>query len=816
MTECREAIDQKYIGARARSKEGPRHVTGRGLFTDDFTLPGMLQAMILRSPHAHAKINSVDPSEALKNANVMAVITPTDVKQLTKPFKPGRYAAGLKRPIDEYAGAIEKVRYVGEPIGAVAARDRGTAEDALELIQVDYEPLRSVVDVREAIKPSSATLFDELDTNLAWTGSLQYGDIDAAFKSADRVVKENLKIHRYSSTPLEPFVVIASYDAASKRLTVWVTAQVPEVIYDGLREALGLQDIRVIIPDVGGGFGQKIHLIRKYVVLVSLLAIKSGRPVKWIEDRSEHMMAGGHACAQEFEAEAAVKNDGTVLGLRFNEYDDVGGSISTLTIHFTNKLNNLSNTYRTPAIQMTGNAVVTNKCPVIPNRGIGKPGMCYLWERMMDRVAQALDLSPIEVRRKNLIEPSEMPYRTISGNIYDSGDYPGLLSTLLEKIDYDRLREEQRKAREQGKLMGIGVVIGVEPGGRNAARDMAIFPEMKEPPGSGGVNGATIKLEKNGTLTLHLGSPNCGQAHETTTAQVAAEILGIAPDQISTSIPFDSDLSPWGVAAANSGNNFHLYDIGAIHGAASKLKEKILQLAGHVLNTEPQELTIENSVVQVPGSASKKVTFAELGRIAYNNQHLIPDNMEAGLQATHYYTFPHAKPNIVPSADRLVRAQFTFSAGAHAAVVEVDKATGKVEVLRYLIVGDNGTVINPDVVNGQVYGSAAHGIAVALGEGFMYSAEGQPLTITYLDYGKCSTAETPRVEVIHRPSPSPFTPLGQKAAGEGAAIPSPAAIASAVEDALKPFGVKICDLPLTPELVWRLANHNPETERRSY
>jgi 2-furoyl-CoA dehydrogenase large subunit len=805
-----------FIGSRTRSKEGPRHVSGKGLYTDDFILPGMLQAMILRSPHAHAKILSVDPSQALTNPNVISVITPDDIKQNTKPFKPGRYAAGLNRPIDEYAGAVDKVRYVGEPLGAIAARDRGTAEDALELVMVEYEPIRPVVDVREAIKPSSATLFDELGSNLAWHGSLQYGDIDGAFKAADRVVKENLKIHRYSSTPLEPFVVMASYDSASKRLTVWVTAQVPEVIYDGLREALGLQDVRVIIPDVGGGFGQKIHLIRKYVVLVALLSMKTGRPVKWVEDRSEHMMAGGHACAQEFEAEAAVKNDGTVLGLRFKEYDDVGGSISTLTIHFTNKLNNLSNTYRTPSIAMEGYAVVTNKCPVIPNRGIGKPGMCYIWERMMDRVAQDLNMSPIEVRRKNLIQPSEMPYRTISGNVYDSGDYPGLLSTLLEKIDYDKLREEQKREREKGRLIGIGIVVGVEPGGRNAARDMAIFPEMKEPPGSGGVNGATIKLEKNGTIALHLGSPNCGQAHETTTAQVAADILGTSPDQISTSIPFDSDLSPWGVAAANSGNNFHLYDIGAIHGAAKKLREKVVKLAAHLLNADAAELTIENGVVQVPGSATKKVTFAELGRIAYNNQHLIPDDMEAGLQATFYYTFPHAKPNIVPGADRLVRAQFTFSAGAHAAIIEVDKATGKVEILRYLIVGDNGTVINPDVVNGQVYGSAAHGIAVALGEGFIYSPEGQPLTVTYLDYGKCSTAETPKVEVIHRPSPSPFTSLGQKAAGEGAAIPSPAAIASAVEDALTPFGVKITDLPLTPEVVWRLANHNPDSVRRSY
>jgi 2-furoyl-CoA dehydrogenase large subunit len=808
--------DKKFIGNRSRSKEGPRHVTGRGLYTDDFTLPGMLQAMILRSPHAHAKIVSVDPSEALRNPNVVGVITPEDIKSNSKPFKPGRYSAGLKRPIDEYASAIDKVRYVGEPVAAVAARDRGNAEDALELIAVDYEPLRPVVDVREAIKPSSATLFDELGSNLAWHGSLNYGDIDGAFKSADRIVKENLKIHRYSSTPLEPFVVIASYDAASKKLTVWVTAQVPEVIYDGLREALGLQDIRVIIPDVGGGFGQKIHLIRKYVVMTSLLAMKTGRPVKWIEDRSEHMMAGGHACAQEFEAEAAVKNDGTVLGLRFKEYDDVGGSISTLTIHFTNKLNNLSNTYRVRNIALEGYAVVTNKCPVIPNRGIGKPGMCFVWERMMDRVAQELNLNPIDVRRKNLIQPHEMPYATPSGNIYDSGDYPGLLQGLLEKIDYEKLREEQKREREKGRLLGIGIVIAVEPGGRNAARDMAIFPEMKEPPGSGGINGATIKLEKNGTLALFLGSPNCGQAHETTTAQVAAEVLGTTPEQVSTTIPFDSDLSPWGVAAANSGNNFHLYDIGAVHGAATKLKEKVLKLAGHVLNVDPAQLTIENSTVQLPGSASKKVTFAELGRIAYNNQHLIPDDMEAGLQATFYYTFPHAKPNIVPGADRLVRAQFTFSAGAHAAIVEVDKATGKVKVLRYLIVGDNGTVINPDVVNGQVFGSAAHGIAVALGEGFIYSSEGQPLTVTYLDYGKCSTEETPKVEVVHRPSPSPFTTLGQKAAGEGAAIPSPAAIASAVEDALTPFGVKVTDLPLTPEAVWRLVNNNPETVRRFY
>jgi 2-furoyl-CoA dehydrogenase large subunit len=793
-----------YIGKPTRSKEGPRHATGGGHFTDDIVLPGMLQAMILRSPHAHARILGGDAREALALPGVMAAVVPSDIVKHTKPFKPGRYAAGLRKPIAEYATAVEKVRYMGEPVAAVAARDRGTAEDALELIAIDYDALPAVVETADAMKPSSALLYEELESNIAWKGSLTYGDINGAFKSADKIVKEHLKIHRYSSTPLEPFAIIADYDAASRKLTVWVNAQVPEVIYDALREALELEDIRVIIPDIGGGFGQKIHLIRKYVVIVSLLAIQSGRPVKWIEDRSEHMMAGGHSCAQEFDVEAAVKKDGTVLGLKFREIDDVGGTTSTLTIHFTNKLNNLANTYKVQNISLEGWSVLTNKCPVIPNRGIGKPGMCYIWERTMDRIAEELALSPIDVRRINLIQPGQMPYTTPSGNVYDSGDYPGLLETALEKIGYDKLREEQKRARESGRLFGLSVVIGVEPGGRNAARDIAIFPEMKESPGSGGVNGATIKLEKNGTIALYLGSPNCGQSHETTTSQVAADVLGIPPEKISISTPFDSDLAPWGVSAANSGNNFHLYDIGAVHGAATKLKEKILSIAAHVLRANPGDLKIEDGAVLAPGSPIKKLTLAELGKIVYGNQALLPKGAEAGLQATFYYTFPHAEPNMVPGPDRKVRAQFTFSAAAHAAVVEVDRETGKVHVLRYLIVGDNGTIIHPNVVNGQIYGSAAHGISVALGEGFVYNSDGQLLTLTYTDYGKSSTEETPKVEIIHKPSPSPFTTLGQKAAGEGAAIPSPAAIAAAVEDALKPLGVKVRDLPLSPERVWNL------------
>jgi 2-furoyl-CoA dehydrogenase large subunit len=731
------------------------------------------------------------------------------------------------------------VRYVGEPVAVAAADTRAAAEDALELIDVEYEPLQAVGSPDAAVAPGAPLIYEELASNVAWQGQVSYGDVDAAFQRADRIVQENLKIHRYSSTPLEPFACLVEH--TPERLTIWCNSQSPDVIYDAITEALGIENVRVIVPDIGGGFGQKIHLIRKYAVLTALMAVKTGRPVKWIEDRSEHMMAGGHSCEQEFDVEAAVRDDGEVLGLKIVDTDDVGGSISTLTIHFTNKLNNLFNTYKVQHLRLEGRSVLTNRCPVVPNRGIGKPGMCFVWERMMDRIAQELGLDAIAVRRRNLIAKDQFPYTTPNGNIHGSGDYTTLLDKVLANVGYEQFRKRQAASRVgralsgspgQGSLLartlpgsrgepdkarptynsllGIGVVIGIEPGGRNAARDMAIFPQSKQMPGAGGVEGATVKLEKNGAVTFRLGSPSCGQSHETTAAQIIADVLGIRPERIAMVGTFDSSLSPWGVSSSNSGNNFHLYDVGAIHGAATRLRDKVLTLAAHVLKTERTLLRIEDGVIarRVPhsGPAVESVSFAELGKIAYANQALLPPGMEGGLEATYYHSHPHADPLMLPDMRGRVRAQYTFSSAAHAAVVEVDPDTGRVRVLRYVIVSDNGTLINPAVVDGQIYGSAAHGISVALGEGFVYGADGQLLTLTLLDYGKSTTLETPNIEIEHYPVPDPFTTLGQKAAGEGAAIPSPAAIASAVEDALSPFGVKVRHLPLSPERVWQLIN----------
>jgi 2-furoyl-CoA dehydrogenase large subunit len=795
-------MTRRYVGTSTRSQEAPRHVAGRGRFVDDVVLPRMLHAFILRSPYAHARIAAVRVDEARQSPGVFDVIAPDDVRRESRPFKPGRYAAGLRVAIPEYATAIDKVRYVGEPVAMIAADTRPRAEDALERLAVDYEPLAAVTSIETAVAPSAPLIYDELGSNVAWEGQVAYGDVDRAFAGADRIVRERLSIHRYSSTPLEPFACMAEH--TPERLTIWCNSQSPDVIYEAVTEALGFDRIRVIVPDVGGGFGQKIHLIRKYAVLTALMAVRTGRPVKWIEDRSEHMMAGGHSCGQAFEVEAAVRADGEVLGLKIRDTDDVGGSVSTLTIHFTNKLNNLFNTYRVQHLRLEGRSVVTNKCPVVPNRGIGKPGMCFIWERMMDAVARELVLDPIAVRRRNLVRADEFPYTTPNGNIHGSGDYEALLDRALANIGVDQVRTRQQALRTEGRFLGLGVVIGLEPGGRNAARDMAIFPTSTQMPGAGGVEGATVKIEKNGAVVFTLGSPSCGQSHETTAAQIIADALGVAPDRVSITGTYDSALSPWGVSSSNSGNNFHLYDVGAVHGAAMRLRGKVLTLAAHLLQADRSSLDVDAGVVSARTGTNRSISFAELGRVAYANQALLPDGFEPGLQETYYHSHPHADPRMLPDAEGRVRAQYTFSSAAHAAVVEVDAATGRVRVLRYVIVSDNGTLINPGVVDGQIYGSAAHGISVALGEGFVYGDDGQLLTLTLLDYGKSTTVETPPIEIEHYPVPDPFTTLGQKAAGEGAAIPSPAAIAAAVEDALTPLGVRVRHLPLSPERVWQL------------
>lgn len=791
----------RFLGRDVRSKEIPRHVSGRGRFVDDHQVRGLTYAAILRSPYPHARIRGVDVARAEEADGVLTVITPDEVRKTSQPFKLGRYAAGLPVQISEFALAVDKVRYVGEPVAAVVATDPMKAEDALDLIEVDYEPLPAVVDPFEAMQPNAALVFEECGSNMVINRALMFGDVDAALREADVIVREDYRVHRYSSTALEPFACMASYDPTADELNVLCNAQIPEVIHDGLKETLGIGAIRVVIADIGGAFGQKIHLIRKYVVITGMLARKCGRPVKWVEDRTEHMMAGGHSCGQAFKVEAGVRRDGTVLGLRIQEVDDVGGAVSTASIHFTNKLSALVSTYRVKNVALEGKSVVTNKCPVVPNRAIGKPALCFVWERTMDRIAQKLGLDPMVVRSVNCIRKDEFPYLTPSGNLYDSGDYQGLLDTAAKAFDFQGLRSVQAEARSAGRYLGIGLAMAIEPGGRNAARDMSVAKE-KAVGAAGGINGATVRLERDGTVAIVLSTPNAGQAHETTACQVAAEVLDLSPDLIRVVGPtFDSAVSAWGIASANSGQNFHLYDIGAVKGACQKLRDKLVVLSSAILQVPASELVIKDGEIWRREPRTLLMTVAEVARLSYTNQTAVPESIEPGLQATFFYRFPYPTPYMIPDAEGRVQGQFTFSAGVHCALVEVDTKTGLVEVLRYLIVSDCGTIINPKVVDGMIFGAAAHGISAALGEGHIYDASGQLMTTTLSAYGKPSMCDTPKIEIIHQPTPSPRSAFGQKAAGDGAAIPAPAAIASAVEDALKPLGVMVRELPLGPEAV---------------
>ena len=475
-------------------------------------------------------------------------------------------------------------------------------------------------------------------------------------------------------------------------------------------EALGIDNVRVIVPDIGGGFGQKIHLIRKYAVLTALMAVKTGRPVKWIEDRSEHMMAGGHSCEQEFDVEAAVKADGEVLGLKILDTDDVGGSISTLTIHFTNKLNNLFNTYKVQHLRLEGRSVVTNKCPVVPNRGIGKPGMCFVWERMMDRIAQELGLDPIEVRRRNLIGADQFPYTTPNGNIYGSGDYQTLLDKALAKVGYDEFRAPaEAETTPVDRTIRTGTRTPQARPNDPIARHRRRHRRRAGRPERRARHGDLSRVEADAWRRRR--RRRHGQARKERLRRLHARIAelravarddGVAdrrrragrarPNGVAMAGTFDSALSPWGVSSSNSGNNFHLYDVGAVHGAASRLRDKVLTLAAHVLKSDKASLQIEDGVVIAragsrrddaegrPVGPGETITFAELGKIAYANQALLPPGFEPGLQVTYYHSHPHADPLMLPDMQGRVRAQYTFSSAAHAAVVEVDPETGRVRV----------------------------------------------------------------------------------------------------------------------------------------
>jgi 2-furoyl-CoA dehydrogenase large subunit len=791
--------ERKWVGRAVPRTEDPALLQGRGGFIDDLSVPGMAHAAYLRSPHAHARIVSINIRRALEYPGVFAALTGDEVARLTRPQR-GRVP--LAKSPTVYALAYQRVRYIGEPVAAVAAIDRATAEDALDLIEVEYEPLRPVVDPEEAIRAEAPLVFEEIGSNVLWHNTFPYGDVEGAFQAAEMVVKERFTIHRYASTPLETFGGIAQYEAATDRFTIWGHTQQPGQDLHVIAASLGISpgQIRLIVPPLGGAFGNKVRPL--YHIILALLARKAGRPVKWIEDRRENLLGLGHAANGIMDVEAAVKRDGTILGLRFRNIESEGAGIDFAGRHNLLMLSNIVNCYRVPAVSYEGYSVLTHCCPVVANRGIGKPFMCFAVERMVDVVANALGLGRVEVRLKNFIQPDQFPYDTPSGQTYDSGDYPEMLRKALALLDYDNLKREQAKARAEGRLLGIGIATGVEPGGSNLSYGMLISGPKQLLSGQG--EAVRIRMETDGSATVYTGSLDSGQGHSTALAQIVADELGLQLDQVRVPIAFDSTSHPYVQTSGVYSNKFNGHDTAAAIGAARKVREKLLQRAANHLEANVEDLELGEGRVSVRGVPAKSVAVAELASRAYwSLADPQPEDGEPGLEAVYYYRNPMARP---PDDKKRVRVQLGFSSAAHVAVVEIDSETFEIKVLRYGVVHDCGRQINPLIVEGQVHGAAAHGIAASLLEEFVYDDNGQLLTTSFMDYLKPTAAEIPSIEGDHLESPSPFNPLGTKGIGEGGAVIAPAAIAGAVEDALEPLGIRITGLPITPTRLWEVAS----------
>ena len=765
-------MTQTYIGAPIRRGEDIRFLTGKATFIDDVKLPGMLYAAVLRSPHAHARIKSVDVSEALKLTGVVSVLTFADLPAGVKPIPLRMYQLdGLDRFL-QYPLARGKVAYVGEPVALVAAVDRYVAEDGADLIQVEYEPLEVVPNVEAALR-GDVIIHEEQGTNVAGGHHVKLGDVEGAFREAEYTRKEVLRVHRHTGNPMETRGLVASYDGGRNEVTVWGMTKVPHFNRAVLSSLLELPEHRIhfIEPDVGGGFGIRGEFYPEDF-LIPYAAMKLGRPVKWIEDRREHLMAANHSREVRCELEIAARRDGTLLGMRALIHGDMGAHIRThggLVPASTAGV--LPGPYRIPAYEAHIHCVMTNKMGVGTYRAPGRYESCYFRERLLDMVAADLGMDPIDLRRKNLIQPEEIPYELgptrpgLASTVFDSGDYPRALEHALERFGYDDLKPLQGK-KQDGRYHGIGIGWFV----KNT--------------GLGPSEGARIAIAGPESVAVYLGIATLGQGHETVMAQICADGLGVPIEWI-TVFHGSTDLMPWGGGTYSSRGTVMAGN--AVHLTAEALKGRLLQVASQRLETDPAGLEFHGGKVHAAGTDQPLLGLGELLEMTRPGK--VAGGEAPGLEATEYF-----------HTDKL-----TYTYGGHLVHLTVDPETGMVEILRYLVLEDVGRAVNPLLVHGQALGAAAQGIGGTMLEELVYNEDGQLLTTTLLDYPLPSSMEIPPVEsIITEYSPSPLNPLGVKGAGEGGIVACGAALANAVSHALSSLGIQIKDLPLTPDRLRRL------------
>jgi 2-furoyl-CoA dehydrogenase large subunit len=794
-----------WIGRRVARFEDARLLTGRGRFIDDHAPLGDVHAAaIVRSPHAHARIVGYNVSAALRMDGVVGVITGEDVARFTRPFP-----VGVTAPVRYYCAATDKARFVGEPVAVVVARSRYLAEDAAEAVVVEYEPLPAVVDVERALEPDAPILHEAVGTNLAGHRRLVYGDPDRAFAEADVVIRERFRFPKYGSTPIETYGVIARWDDVEEAYTVWSNFMGPFIMHGLVARALSVPENRlrfIVSTDIGGSFGIKSAMY-PYLALIALASRRTGVPVKWIEDRREHLLASSSGTDRVAHRELAAKKDGTVLGMRYRWLDNVGGYIRSPEPGCSFRpVGNFVGPYRFQHLEVDASVVMTNKSLTGPNRGYACGHLYFETERMMDLLAQRLGLDPVELRRRNLIEPLQMPYRTPTGGLYDSGDYPAVLDRAVELARYPELRREQAAARAAGRLFGIGVALAVDPSVSNMGYvAIALDPQLRAKPEylpkSGAVEAATITVDPQGRVTAILGTTPQGQGHQTVVAQIVADELGLTPADVTVVDEMDTLTRLWSISSGTYSSRFGSVGTSAVALTARKLKAKLIDYAAHLMEVPVDQLEFRAGAVRPKSGKGVSYSIKDLAGRAHWNTTSLPDGMEPGLQATAVFGFAGAQP--VDDQDR-VNSSNTYGFIAEVMAVEVDPETAAIKILRYATVHDAGTIINPMIAEGQIYGGALHGLGGALFEELQYDEGGQLLTGTFMDYLVPTASEAPVIDIAHVVSPSPLTPLGSKGLGESSSMTVPAVIANAVSDALAPLGIGITELPMSPTRLWAL------------
>ena len=769
----------KTVGARIKRREDPRLIQGLAHYVDDIKLPDTLHVAILRSPYAHARINAIDTAAAQNLPGVKAVVTGDDIKDTIGGIPcaatdPEGFP-GIKVPHHPVL-ATDKVRFVGEPIAAVAATDAYIARDALDLIEVDCDLLGAVNSADAALAEGAPVLHEDWDDNLAFTWQIAGGDIDAAFAEADHIVSQRIDHQRLVPNPIETRGVLAQYTRGKDQLTLWSSTQIPHLLRTQLSIMLDMAEnhVRVIAPEVGGGFGCKLNVYAEEA-LIGHLAKQLDQPVKWIESRRENFLHTIHGRDQVGQVELAVNSDGAILGLKYTVTADVGAYYQLLTPAIPTLTGlMLCGSYTFQNVQMDLTAAFTNKMATDAYRGAGRPEATYLIERMIDIVAHDLDLDPLDVRRKNFIGKDAFPHETGTALAYDSGDYTAALDRALKMADYDALRQQQADLRARGRYLGIGFSTYVEICGMGPSAAMP----------AGGWESSTVRVDPTGKVTVLTGVSPHGQGQETTFAQLVADGLGVDLEDIRI-IHGDTDAVQYGIGTFGS-RATAVGGTAMVH-AMGKIKDKVIKIAAHLMESNPQDIVLEDGKYSVHGAPESGLSLAEIAQVAHVGVGLPPET-EPGLAESHFFEPPN----------------FTYPFGTHIAVVEVDADTGEVDLQRYIAVDDCGNIINPLIVEGQVHGGIAQGVGQALYEEAIYDATGQMLTGSFMDYALPKAHDFPRFELDNTVTPSPVNPMGVKGVGEAGTIGSTPAIANAVIDALKPFGVRHIDLPLRPEKLWKL------------